>query len=197
MSIQKIDNLAGALTYLREELSKGSSLAKLVLRTVDFGQGTFFAGLPANGDQSRLNFRSSLPGLAREHIALAHMIKIFIDKPHCTALLEDPMPMTSNLQNIDPKYRVRARTFNGELYWSISGPSTPEDEVYALLGQPILPYPASVFFYCGAILEQPPKLRELDLKNIANTLVGIAVHAFDSRSFLIWWREDKHPFPQL
>jgi hypothetical protein len=197
MSIQTIDNSTGALTYLREELAKGLTLAKLVLRTTDFDRGTFFAGLPPNYDHGRLNFRASMPGIAREHMALAHMIKVFIDKPHCATLLEDTMPMTSDLQNIDSRYRARVKTFRDELYWSISGPSTPEDEVFALIGQPILPYPASLFFYRSATSQAPPKLSEPDLQNIANSLVGIAVHAFDSLSFLIWWREDKHPFPQL
>ena len=86
-------------------------------------------------------------------------------------------------------------TYNDELYWVISGTDLLESDILALLGQPILPYPSSAFFYAVESQNQKSHFKESDLEHVANSLLGVAVRAFDTRSFLIWWREDLRPFP--
>ena len=195
MSIKRIPNSSQALAHLQKELAEGSSLAKLVLRKTSFAEGKFFAGIPDGVDQSQLDFSSSMGGLGREPSALARAIKSFIDGPHHYVLLEDTMPMHSDPSEENGPYRARMTIHGEELFWNLSGPDLSEDDIFALLGMPILPYPSSAFFYLAETSEPRSQLRDSDLELIVNSLVGVAVQAFDTRSFLIWWREDLLPFP--
>jgi hypothetical protein len=198
MSMQKIENRSQALAFLRKELSEGSTLAKLVLRRTDFEHGGFFTGIPENIDQNQLDFRSSIGGLSREPMAFARLIKAFISRPDYAVLLEDTEPLTSDLLKVDSKYRTRIRTYKGSaLFWSMSGSDLSESDIFTLLGMPILPYPSSAFFHLAGTSKANTELTDSDLERIANGLVGAAVRAFDTRSVLIWWREDLHPFPDV
>jgi hypothetical protein len=184
------------LVHLEKELAEGSSLAKLVLRKTNFAEGKFFAGIPDRVDQSQLDFSSSIGGLGREPWVFANAIKSFIDGPHHYVLLEDTIPMHSDPSQEDGPYRARMTIHGQEKFWNLSGPGLSEDDVFGLLGMPILPYPSFAFFYLGETSEPRSQLRDSDLELIVNTLVGVAVRAFDTQSFLIWWREDLQPFPR-
>ncbi len=60
-------------------------------------------------------------------------------------------------------------THNDELYWVISGTDLQESDILALLGQPILPYPSSAFFYAVESQNQKSHLKESDLENTLGT----------------------------
>jgi hypothetical protein len=196
MSLRRIANSSQALAHLQKELAEGSSLAKLVLRKTSFAEGKFFAGIPDGVDQSQLDFRSSISGLRDEPSAFAHAIKSFIDGPHHYVLLEDTIPMFSDPSEENGPYRARMTIHGEEIFWNLSGPGLSEDDIFALLGTPILPYPSSAFFYLTETSEPKSQLRDSDLELIVNSLVGVAVWAFDTQSFLIWWRENLQPFPK-
>jgi hypothetical protein len=79
----------------------------------------------------------------------------------------------------------------------MSGSELSQDDILGLLYEPVLPYPSSAFFYIAGISERKTQLKDSDLEHVVNTLVGVAVRAFDTESFLIWWREDLRPFPTV
>jgi hypothetical protein len=56
-------------------------------------------------------------------------------------------------------------------------------------------WPFSAFFYVNGLSPTKSELNDADLQLIVNRLVGVAVGAFDDRSYLVWWRDDLWPFP--
>jgi hypothetical protein len=190
--MQKIKNMVQALDYLRKELSKGATLAKLAMSRTDFALGTYFAGIPENFDQNQLNFQWGIRGLSGEPMVFAKMIKSFIHDPGCVVLVEDIDPFASPFPaEEDASYRTRAMTYRDEVYWNLSGMHLSENDILELVNQPN-PYPSSAFFSTARVSEQ---LDDSGLQRVVDHLTGVAVWAFDGDSFLIWWREDLRPFP--
>jgi hypothetical protein len=191
MGIKKIKNSPQALEHLRYELSRGGVLAKLVVSKTDFALGNCFAAIPEAVDQTKLNFRWWIPGLPDEPMDFAKLIRSFIDDPVCVVLVEDiePFPVEE-----DSPYKMRAMRYDTELYWRIHDSDLSEADILDILTEPN-PNPSSAFFSVAWSAEHETQLTDSDLQRAANTLVGVAVRAFDGDSFLIWWREDLRPFP--
>jgi hypothetical protein len=195
MSIEKLRNVLQASEHLRKELSEGATLAELTLKRTSFGPGAYFGVIPENKNQSDLNFGWGISRPSGEPIVFAKMVRSFIDDPDCVVLVEDIDPFSNPFADEeDAPYRTRALTYNGEVYWNISGSDLSENDILELLNQPF-PYPSSIFFSTVRSSELEIQLKDSDLWRITDNLVGVAVRAFDGDSFLIWWNENLRPFP--
>ena len=88
-------------------------------------------------------------------------------------------------------------TYGDEVYWRIAGAGLSEDDILNLLGAPVLPYPLCVFLHLANSADTKSELADPDLAEIVSRLVGVAVGAFDTDSFLLWWRDDLVPFSSV
>jgi hypothetical protein len=79
----------------------------------------------------------------------------------------------------------------------IAGAGLSEDDIMNLLGAPVLPYPLCVFLHLANSADAKSELNDPDLAEIVGRLVGVAVAAFDTDSFLLWWRDDLVPFSSV
>jgi hypothetical protein len=191
MSLQRLKNLNEALSFLKGELSEGMTLAKLVLGEIDFTQGQLFGWMPVATDQDAIeNFQWSPRLSGDEEQDFCRFVQAFIQDAHCAVILQD----TENWNFEGDKYEALAAKYDDELYWYIAGADLSEEDVMNLTGMPILPYPWCGFFYIGASATRKPRLTEIDLQEIVKTLVGVAVGAFDHRSYVLWWG-DRRPLP--
>ncbi len=191
MSLQYIrkSKEAEAESFLKGELSKGMTLAQLVLPEIDFTQGQLFTWLRPETDQDAIEgFEESLRMSGDELRDFRRFVGAFIKVPHCALILQD----TENWNFEGDKYEKMAAKYNDELYWHIMGELSEED-VGHLLGMPVLPYPWCGFFYTSAFGLKPTLTRN-DLQEIAKTTVGVAVNAFDNGSYVLWWRNSR-PLP--
>lgn len=194
MSMQEIVDSSKASGYLVGQLAQGTTLARLALQRTDFSYGTYRVGIPDGVDQAGIDFHRSLSGLRGEDRAFARLIMTFIEKVGGVALVADTETRSSqgNLEGFP--YGDRMATYGDEVYWRIAGASLSEDDILNLLGAPILPYPLCVFLYLANSVDTKNELKHEDLEQIVRRLVGVAVAAFDTDSFLLWWRENLVPF---
>jgi|SRR5579863_5404078 len=191
MSMRRIRDFNKALSFLKGELSEGMTLAKLVLREIDFTKGQMFAWMPLATDQDAIEgFQWSRRLSGDEEKDFCRFVKAFIQDMHCALILQD----TENWNFEGDKYEGLAAKYDNELYWYIVGADLSEEDVMNLTGMPILPYPWCGFFYTGASTTRKQKLTRNDLQEIVNTLVGVAVGAFDNRSYVLWWSNSR-PLP--
>ncbi len=197
MSMREIIDAARAKEYLIEQLSEGTTLARLLLRGTDFSRGRYRAGLPEGMDQTEMDFHWSLSGLREEDRAFARIIKVFIENLGGAALVADTETKTSQGALGSYPYRDRMMTYGDEVYWRIAGAGLSEDEIVNLLGAPVLPYPLCVFLHLANSADTKSDLNDADLHRILSRLVGVAVAAFDTDSFLLWWRDDLVPFSSV
>jgi hypothetical protein len=173
-------------------------LAHLVLEAIDFAKGSFRVALPRTLDESRpLDFRSQTFHLGGdEDLSLALLIKAFIRGPEHAVLLQDTQASISDRWLTDYKYKELVRTYRTELYWAVERPlcDLPDEEMASLISSTSF-WPFSAFFYPRGARSIGKELLKSDLARIAETLIGLAVGAFDDRSFLFWWRDDQLAFP--
>jgi hypothetical protein len=192
MSMQPIrkSKEAEAESFLKDELSKGMTLAQLVLPEIDFTHGRMFTWIPATMDQDAIkNFQWEIRLSRDEEQDFGRFVHTYIKDPHCAFILQD----TENWNFEGDEYEALAAKYNDELYWHIVGAGLSEEDVMNLLGTPILPYPWCGFFYTSA-LGRKQKLTKIDLQEIVKTLVGVAVSAFDNGSYVLWWSNSR-PLP--
>lgn len=197
MSMQAIVDVRKAREYLMEQLAEGTTLARLAFQKTDFFSGSFRAGMPEGVDQSKIDFRFSMRGLRCEELAFARIIKTFIEKLEGAALIADTEPRNSQGDLEGYPYRDRMVTYGDEVYWRIAGAGLSEDDIVNLLGAPILPYPLCVFLHLAKSSGNNSDLDDADLEQIVAGLIGVAVGAFDTESYLLWWRDDLVPFPAV
>ncbi len=197
MSMQEILNVSKAREYLAEQLAEGTTLARLVLRRTDFSQGRYRAGMPEGVDQAEINFHWSLRGLRGEDRVFARIIKRFIEEAGGVAQVADTETRNSQGDLESYAYRHRMVTYGDEVYWRIGGAGLSEDDIVNLLGAPVLPYPLCVFLHLANCADTKGELNDADLEQIVRRLVGVAVAAFDTDSFLLWWRDDLVPFSSV
>jgi hypothetical protein len=192
-----------AAKYMAKELSDGTTLARLVLKRADFTRGSFRVALPVNVDSSRqLDFRqdvssSDLHPDGDEAALFAGVIKLFIHDSDCTVLIQDTLKSMSDkvTQRLDSRHL--AISYKAEVYWTLAGQELSgisDDDMVGIVYSASF-YPFCAFFWLGRVANGKSSLSDADLERVANTLVGVAVGAFDDNSFLMWWRDDLRPFP--
>jgi hypothetical protein len=185
MSMQQIVDIDKAVAFLRQELSEGTTLAKLVLDRIDFSQGRYFAWTPSTTDQTKISdFRWSVRlSPDAEQRDFARFVKAFTRNSNRAVIIQDIV--SDNIYE-DDEFRHLAIRYNGELYWRIEG-DLSEDDILLLIRGPVLPYPWTGFFYSRDSLGLKAQLKDADLHDIVRNLFGVAVGAFDADSFLMWW----------
>src|ERR1700686_4631115 len=120
MPIQRVANPEVARRYLLDELSVGTTLAKLVASRIDFAGGQYLFDLSQVLDQSALDFRSgNLRFQKNEATAFAQLVKTFIANPQCAVLLQETMMEASELAGFE--YAPLAVFHGAEIYWRIIG----------------------------------------------------------------------------
>src|SRR5579864_5211787 len=130
MSMRRIRNFNKGLSYLKGELSEGMTLAKLVLREIDFTQGQMFVWMPLATDQDAIeNFQWSQRLSGDELRDFGRFVQAFIKHPHCALILQD----TENWNFEGDEYEGLAAKYNDELYWHVVG-ALSEEDVRHLLG---------------------------------------------------------------
>lgn len=188
-----------AAEYVKDQLSRGTTLASLVARTIDLSRGCYRVAMPETKDQSgQFDLRWEMFRLAGDEEALfARVIKMFVRSPKCAVILQDTMKSMSDPCMSDAPYRTLAITYQKELYWTVAGAKLaqlPDDKMLDVINHASF-WPFSAFFYIDAISKAKGELEDADLQLIVKQLVGVAVGAFDDRSYLVWWRDDLRPFP--
>jgi hypothetical protein len=200
MAIQEIRRSSSAQEYMVDELSAGTTLAKLVLKGIDFTRGRFRVAMPATVEQDRgLDFQQSLRLDRDEEITLARMIKCFIRDSKAAVLLQDTQKSISDPGLAHLNNKELMIPFEAEFYWTIAGrglSEIPDTKMLEIVYSASY-YPFSAFFYFDDVTIGRQSLQPDDLAHIVTNLVGIAVGVFDDRSFLIWWRDDLYPFPTV
>ncbi len=194
-----VDDKQRAAEYVKDQLSQGSTLAKLVARSIDLSRGRYRVGMPGTKDQAtQFDFRWETFRLAGDEEKLfARAIKMFVRNPKNGVILQDTMKSISDPCMSDAPYRTLAITYAKELYWTIAGAELAKlsDDAMGDIINHASFWPFSAFFYVDGISKTKRELNDADLQLIVEQLVGLAVGAFDDRSYLVWWREDLGPFP--
>jgi hypothetical protein len=199
VAFQELRNPSQAEKYMADQLSEGTTLARLVLKGIDFALGRFRVAMPETVEQAPLlDFRSGNVHLAGdEEEMLAGVINSFIREPNCALLIQD-----SEASMLDPwlqsfPHRELAIPYSGELYWRIAGATLAnlsKDQMLEVINGASY-FPWLGFFYFNGVPQTKTVLTDADLEHVARNLVGLAAGALDYRSFLIWWRDDLRPFP--
>jgi hypothetical protein len=175
-------------------LSAGTTLAKLVADQVHLSGGQFFVDLSQIIDWIDLDFGSgNLPLSRKEGLGFARLIKSFISDQTCVTLLQETQMKASELVGFE--YAKLALRYDGEIYWRMAGPelaTLSDDEIFKIVNSASF-YPFAAFFFTAEPRSEGTMLTLDDLNDVAAGIVGIAVGAFDDRSFLIWWRDDCRP----
>lgn len=200
MAIQEIRHPSLAQEYMVDELSAGTTLAGLVLKGTDFSRGSFRVAMPTTVRQDKvLDFRQSLRLDRDEEMTLARIIKYFIRDPKAAVLLQDTQKSISDPGLAHLKNKELMIPFEAEYYWTIAGRGLSEisDTKMLEIVYSASYYPFSAFFYFDDVTIGRQSLEHDDLTHVVTNLVGIAVGAFDDRSFLIWWRDDLCLFPTV
>ncbi len=197
MSMQEILHVAKAREYLAEQLAQGTTLARRVLQRTDFSQGRYRAGMPDGVDQAEINFHWSIRGRRGEERAFARIMKTFIEEVGGAGLVADTETRNSQEDLDGYPYRDRMVTYGDEVHWRIAGAGLSEDDIMNLLGAPVLPYPLCVFLHLANSADTKTDLSHAHLRQIVRRLIGVAVAAFDTDSFLLWWRDDLVPFSSV
>jgi hypothetical protein len=197
MAFRDVRNAAQAEKYMREQLSEGTTLARLVVKRIDFARGGFRIAMPETVDKTEpLDFNSGNLRLAGdEQTALARVIKSFIREPSCTLLMQDSEARISEIRDLP--YGKLAIPYSAEVYWRVAGSELAhlsDDQMLDVVHSTSY-FPFTAFFYCDGLPLIKTALNDADLQHVTEKLLGIVVGAFDFRSSLIWWRDDLRPFP--
>jgi hypothetical protein len=198
MSIREVADIHGAERYTREQLADGTTLAHLVLSRIDLSRGRFRIAIPDIVDQAQpFDFKSGILAMqGDEEMMVARVIKSFIKDPGCALLMQEMQPEPTD--GLFKKYGENLVSYKDEPYWKVGGVESAQlsdQQMLTLLKTPST-NPFAAFFYLGT----PPASKTLtdsDLERIVAQLIGLAVDALDFESFLLWWRDDLHPFPTV
>ena len=131
-----------------------------------------------------------------EEAIFARLIKSYIRHDRCGVILQDTETSVNYPYFAKLQYKRLAKTFDEEVYWSVAETKLADlsdDEMGTVINYASF-WPFSGFFYTDVPLEKSA-LTNADFQSIMRQLVGIAVGAFDDRSYLVWWRDDLLPFP--
>lgn len=194
MSMRTIADEKKTREYFVEQLREGTRLARLVLEKIDLSRGRFRVGIPDHVDQSKIDFRFSIPGLREEERAFAKLIKKFIENTGGTALVEDNESVDFYSDLTREPYAGYLMRYGREVYWRIDDSILSVPDIVQLLHSPILPYPLCIFLHLAESVGKKSEMYDADLEQIIVGLVGVAVGAFDTESYLLWWRDDVLPF---
>jgi hypothetical protein len=198
---QELRNPSETEKYMADQLSEGTTLARLVLRGIDFALGKFRVAMPEMVKQAPLlDFRSGNVHLAGdEEEMFASVINSFIREPNSALLIQDSEASISDPWLQSFPHREFAIPYRGELYWRIAGATLAnlsEDQMLeAINGASYFPWLG--FFYFNGVPQTKTMLTGADLEHVASNLVGVAAGALDYRSFLVWWRDDLRAFPNV
>lgn len=200
MPFLEIKDLLQAERYVAEQLSEGTTLARTILNSVDLSRGKYRVAMPASIDQGEpLDFRFETLRLAHdEEAAFARLIRCFIRHPRCALLMEDREAKMSDPVMETLPLRNLAIPYHQELYWRVSGSqlaNLPDNEMLDVVNTTSY-FPWVGFFYIDGVSRSKDALSDADLDHVVKNLVGIGISAFDSRSFMIWWRDDLWSFPE-
>ncbi len=196
MSMQPIVDTAKAREYLVEQLREGTTLAKLALKKLDLSLGRFWAGFPADVDQLTIDFHHSLRGLQEEELLFARAVRAFVHSNGGVGFIADTESKSAIEIPASCPYKHCMLTYGDEVYWTIR-PFLSELDIVKLLHAPLLPYPLVVFLSLSKVSGNGSELHYPDLVEVLRGLIGLAVAAFDTDSFLVWWRDDLISFPSL
>jgi hypothetical protein len=187
-----------AIEYVRDQLSRGTALAKLLARSIDLSRGRCRVAMPEAKDQGEgFDLRwETFRLVGDEETIFARLIKSFISNEECHIILQDANTSVSFPYFAKRTYRRLARLYAGEVYWcaDTTQANLSDDEMNTLINHASF-WPFSAFFYTDGISDTKAELDDADFQLIVKGLVGIAVGAFDDRSYLVWWRDDVRPFP--
>jgi hypothetical protein len=195
-----VDDPPQASEYLLDQLSRGTTLSRLVQGSVDFPRGRIRVAMPEGRKVTQaLDFRfETFPLGQTGESDFARLVRSFIGDPKNSILLQD-----TELSNSDPEFSTNlpyaslAVSYQNEVYWAVSGKKLAQlsdDETLDVINHASF-WPFSAFFYVDGISKTKVELDDADLQLIVKQLVGVAVGAFDDRSYLVWWRDDLRPFP--
>ncbi len=198
MKIERVKDGLHAERYMRGELADGTTLAHLVLERTAFSKGRFRVAIPKRLDgRQAAEFRQETFHVdGDEPIALARLIKAFIGAPGHAVMIQDTQASLSDPWLSRCEYRELAKAYDGEVYWAVEGEAlarVSDEEMLSVINCASF-YPFSCFFYISSS-GGSEEFTASELDRVAERLVGIAVGAFDERSFLMWWRDDLVPFP--
>ena len=186
-----------AAEYVKGQLSQGTTLSRLVVRSADLWGGHFRVAMPESKNQGAdfdLRWDTRLGG--DEEAIFARLIKSYIRHDRCGVILQDTETSVNYPYFAKLQYKRLAKTFDEEVYWSVAETKLvdlSDDEMGTVINYASF-WPFSAFFYTDVPLEKSA-LTNADFQSIMRQLVGIAVGAFDDRSYLVWWRDDLLPFP--
>lgn len=201
MNIQKFKNRTLPREYLVDQLGGGlSTMATLVHKRQHFREGNFFVVVPDSVDADGLSkFAMEIPDV--DHSAatqlLAGMVKRLIGNRNYLVLLQDFVHRVSDPSWEQNEFKEFAATYDTEIYWELTGPGIPDQQLEELIAYWSGYFPVAAFFCKSSPSDRKKHLVKADLENLANSLIGVAVDIFDGDSFLIWWREDLLPFPKV
>lgn len=199
MSFIDVIDKKRATEYVKDQLSQGATLANMIARSIDLSHGHYRVAMPETEEQAGdFDLRWETFRLAGdEEFTFARLIKSFVRNEECDVILQDMNTSTSYPYFSKLPYRNLAKLYGTELYWNVADSklaNLTDDEMSGLINHASF-WPFSAFFYIDGISKTKSELNDADLQSIVNHLVGVAVGAFDDRSYLIWWREDLRPFP--
>jgi len=190
----------GAAEYVKDQLSGGTTLANLAVRSIDLSRGRYRVAMPDGmpADQG-LDFRWETFNCKQtdREFDFARLIKSFISAEGCGVILQNMNMSMSDPYFAELPYRNLAMPYAEEIYWNVEDAklaNLSDDEMGDLINYGSF-WPFSAFFYIDGISPTKNELNDADLQSIVNRLVGLAVGAFDDRSYLVWWRDDLRPFP--
>lgn len=200
MPFVEIEDVDHAAAYLREQLVAGSSLAQLVERSVNLSIGRSRVAMPRNVSQrGDFDLRWDTFSLSGDEDGLfAQVVKSFIQNQSCGVFFQTEVQTTYPAFSSLP-HRAPAKVYQQEVYWFAQGPELSrlsEDQILDVVYDSSF-WPFSAFFCLSDFSNHKHDLSDSDLLRIAQNLAGIAVGAFDDRSYLVWWRDDLRPFPVI
>jgi hypothetical protein len=199
MPFVRVIEAQAATKYVQDELSGGATLAKLVARSIDLSGGSLRVAMPVGMNPEGLDFRYETFNSKQtdRETDFARFIKSFISAEGCGVLLQNMNMSMSDPHFAELPYRNLAMPYAGEVYWNVADAklaNLSDDEMGDLINYGSF-WPFSAFFYVNGLSPTKSELNDADLQLIVNRLVGVAVGAFDDRSYLVWWRDDLWPFP--
>jgi hypothetical protein len=188
-----------AAEYVRDQLSRGTTLSRWVQRSVDLSRGRIRIAVPEGRQVTQtLDFRFETFSLGQSATDFARLVRSFIGDPKNAILLQDTQLSISDPEfSTNLPYSSLAVSYQNEVYWAVSGGELaqfPDDKMLEVINWASF-FPFSAFFYIDEISKTKGRLEDSDLQLIVKHLVGLAVGAFDDRSYLVWWRDDLRPFP--
>ena len=199
MPFLNVDNTRRASEYLLDQLSQGTTLSRLVRESVDFSLGRIRVAIPPGMKASEdLDFRyETFPLRQTGENDFARLLKSFISTEECDVILQDTQISMSDPGIADLPWGKLAIPYRKEVYWNVADAelaNLSDEEMSGLISHASF-WPFSAFFYIDQSSQPKDELNDADLQFIVKQLVGVAVGAFDDRSYLVWWRDDLRPFP--